>query len=150
MYVIVTEILFLPSHHRSVQFLYSAVSLFSKAVILFVIPAKTSPVAVQIFFFATGSLHVPTVKNTEMKNENRSSNSVFQCLAKTKEKNRKLRFEFRFFNAAGERKTKIEVRIPFFNVVQKRKTKTEVRIPFSNVAGKRLALRYTHSKKALF
>ena len=48
-------------------------------------------------------------KSTATKNENRCSNSVFQCL------------------------TKMKVRIPFFNEGGKRKTKMEVRIPFSHV-----------------
>ena len=69
-------------------------------------------------------------KSTATENENRCSNSVFQCLTKMK-------VRIPFFNEGGKRKTKMEVRIPFFNEGGKRKTKMEVRIPFSHVAGKR-------------
>ena len=71
----------------------------------------------QILLLATGSVPILPVqvkygndKSTATKNENRCSNSVFQCL------------------------TKMKVRIPFFNEGGKRKTKMEVRIPFSHVA----------------
>ena len=99
----------------------------------------------QILLLATGSVPILPVqvkygndKSTATKNENRCSNSVFQCLTKMK-------VRIPFFNEGGKRKTKMKVRIPFFNEGGKRKTKMEVRIPFSHVAGKRLALRYTHS-----
>ena len=94
----------------------------------------------QILLLATGSVPFHPVqvkygndKSKATKNENRCSNSVFQCLTKMK-------VRIPFFNEGGKRKTKMKVRIPFFNEGGKRKTKMEVRIPFSHVAGKRLAL----------
>ena len=83
-----------------------------------------------VIFLATRSVHIPPVKNTEVK----------ICLTKLSSKNRRQKtaeVRIPLFNETGKRKTKIQVRIPFVNEKVKRKTKIEVRIPFFNEAGKR-------------